>query len=230
MKKYLSLTILALFFALGGAWMLTQSQAPGMTGNLLPGAAQAQEADAPTADIDISTVQEMAMGSPDAPVTLIEYASFTCPHCAAFHADQYKKLKAEYIDTGKVRFVFREVYFDRFGLWASMIARCGGEMRFFGITDMLYDQQQDWIAGGDPVAIADNLRTIGRTAGMDDATLDACMGDETTAQTLVAWFQENSTRDDVTATPTLFIDGTKYSNMAYEELKALIDEALAAAE
>jgi len=230
MKKYLSLTILALFFALGGAWMLTQSQSPGMTGNLLPGAAQAQEADAPAADIDISTVQEMAMGSPDAPVTLIEYASFTCPHCAAFHADQYKKLKAEYIDTGEVRFVFREVYFDRFGLWASMIARCGGEMRFFGITDMLYDQQQDWIAGGDPVAIADNLRTIGRTAGMDDATLDACMGDETTAQTLVAWFQENSTRDDVTATPTLFLNGTKYSNMAYGELKALIDEALAAAE
>jgi protein-disulfide isomerase len=227
MKKYLSLTLLALVFAVGGAWMLTRSQEPGMTGNLLPGAAQAQET---AAEIDTSTVFEMAQGAADAPVTLIEYASYTCPHCAAFHSDQYQKLKADYIDTGKVRFVFREVYFDRFGLWASMIARCGGEMRFFGITDLLYDQQQEWIAGGDPVAIAENLRTIGRTAGMDDATLDACMQDETTAQTLVAWFEENATRDEVNATPTLFIDGTKHSNMSYDELKVLLDEALAAAQ
>ena len=231
MKKYLTLTLLAGVFAVGGAWMLTQPQSQSaLSDGLLPGAAQAQETATDTSEaapIDTSTVVEMAQGSPDAPVTLIEYASFTCPHCAAFHASQYQQLKTDYIDTGKVRFVFREVYFDRFGLWASMIARCGGEMRFFGIADMIYDQQQDWLAGGDPAKIAENLRTIGRTAGMDDATLDACMADEVSAQTLVAWFTENSTRDEVNATPTLFIDGTKYSNMAYDELTALIDAQLA---
>ncbi len=231
MKKYLTLTLLAMMFAVGGAWMLTQPQSQSaLSDGLLPGAALAQDAATDTAEaapIDISTVVDMAQGSPDAPVTLIEYASFTCPHCAAFHASQYPQLKTDYIDTGKVRFVFREVYFDRFGLWASMIARCGGEMRFFGIADMIYEQQQDWIAGGDPAMIAENLRTIGRTAGMDDATLDACMQDEVSAQTLVAWFTENSTRDEVTATPTLFIDGTKYSNMNYDELAALIDARLA---
>jgi protein-disulfide isomerase len=187
----------------------------------LPAAAQ----DAEPA-IDTSTVTEMVLGSPDAPVTVIEYASFTCPHCAAFHADQFKSLKADYIDTGKVQFIYREVYFDRFGLWASMMARCGGEMRFFGIAEILYAEQAEWVAGGDPVAISENLRRIGRTAGMDDATLEACLTDETQAQTLVAWFQENAEADGIEATPTLIIDGEKHSNMPYPELAALIDAAL----
>jgi protein-disulfide isomerase len=172
-------------------------------------------------------IAEMALGAADAPVTIIEYASFTCPHCADFHADQFQRLKADYIDSGKVRFVYREVYFDRFGLWASMVARCGGEMRFFGISDMLYDQQKDWIADGDPAAIAENLRRIGRTAGMDDATLDACLKDEAQAKALVAWYQANAEADGVESTPTLIIDGVKHSNMAYDELRTLIDTALA---
>jgi protein-disulfide isomerase len=227
MKTYLAATFLAGAFAVGGAWMIARP-VDGAGQTVMPGAAFAQEAGAETeAEIDTSTVVEMVLGSPDAPVTMIEYASFTCPHCAAFHADQFPQLKAEYIDTGKVQFIYREVYFDRFGLWASMVARCGGEMRFFGIADMLYEQQQEWIAGGDPTLISENLRRIGRTAGMDDATLDACMQDETQAQTLVAWFQENATRDGVEATPTLFIDGVKHSNMPYAELSALIEEALA---
>jgi protein-disulfide isomerase len=220
MKTFLSATFLAGAFAV--ALPLTLAFAPG--------AAQAQDdaaADTTEPAIDTSTIEEMVLGSPDAPVTMIEYASFTCPHCAAFHGDQFQRLKEEYIDTGKVQFIYREVYFDRFGLWASMVARCGGEMRFFGISSMLYEQQQEWIAGGDPTLISENLRRIGRTAGMDDATIDACMQDETMAQTLVAWFQENAARDGVEATPTLFIDGVKHTNMPYEELSALIETALA---
>jgi hypothetical protein len=91
---------------------------------------------------------------------------------------------------------------------------------------MLYEQQQDWIAGGDPAAIADNLRRIGRTAGMDDETLDACLTDEAMAKGLVSWFEENKTTDGIDSTPTLIIDGQKYSNMAWEDLKDLIDTAL----
>jgi protein-disulfide isomerase len=224
MKTYLGATFLAGAFAVGGAWMIT-TPASDAGWTQIPGAALAQEADA--AEIDTSTVTEMVMGAADAPVTIVEYASYTCPHCASFHANQFKQLQADYIDTGKVQFIYREVYFDRFGLWASMVARCGGEMRFFGITEMLYAQQQDWIAGGDPVAISENLRRIGRTAGMDDATLEACLTDEVKAQTLVAWFQENAAADGVESTPTLIIDGVRHSNMAYEELAAIIDAALA---
>lgn len=234
MKTYLGAAILAVVLAIGGTLVPTGPGGPGGSG-----AAVAQEAtatgegaasDEAVAESEAPVIAEMALGALDAPVTMVEYASFTCPHCAAFHAEQFQKLKTEYIDTGKVRFIYREVYFDRFGLWASMVARCGGEMRFFGISDMLYDQQQEWIAGGDPVAISDNLRRIGRTAGLDDAALEACLTDEATAKALVAWYQENAKADGVESTPTLFIDGVKYANMAYDELKSLIEAALAEAE
>lgn len=170
----------------------------------------------------------MALGNPEAPVTIIEYASYTCPHCATFHAEVFKPLKADYIDQGTVRFEFREVYFDRYGLWASMIARCGGEARFFGITGLMFDQQQDWAASADPGVVVENLKRIGRTAGMDDATMDACLNDRAMAEALVAQFQETTTADAVDGTPTLFINGEKTSNMSYDELRAMIDPLIAA--
>ena len=217
MLHHFGMTALAGILALG-AW------------GMAPGVALAQDANAAEAasEIDISTIPDMVLGAEDAPVTVIEYGSFTCPHCADFHASQFQSLKADYIDTGKVRFIFREVYFDRFGLWASMIARCGGDMRFFGIHDLLYETQGDWIAGGqDPQLIVDNLRTLGISAGLTAEQVDACMQDETMAQTLVAWFEHNVTEDEVNATPTLVIDGVKYSNMSYDELQPLIEAALA---
>ena len=96
----------------------------------LPIAAFAEEAGIP----------EMVLGNEEAPVTVIEYASFTCPHCASFHSQVFKDLKSNYIDTGKIKFVMREVYFDRYGLWASIVARCDGTARFFGISDMLFEK------------------------------------------------------------------------------------------
>ena len=220
MTRLLSVAALATAATFGGTWFLSQPVQPGQP---LPGAAAAQEA----AEIDTSTIVEMVLGAEEAPVEIIEYASYTCPHCANFHANQYPQLKENYIDEGLVRFVYREIYFDRFGLWASMIARCGGEEKFFGITDMIYAQQREWIAGGnDPAVIAGNLRRIGLTAGIEPEALDACMSDGAMAQTLVAWFEENSTADEVTSTPTLIINGEKFTNMSYADLAALIDERL----
>ena len=171
-------------------------------------------------------ITEMTLGPEDARVTIIEYASFTCPHCASFHTGPFKALKAEYIDTGKVHFVYRDVFFDRFGLWASMVARCGGAEKFFGIAEMLYEQQRDW-AQGEPVAIADNLRRIGKLAGIAPDTLEACLGDQDKARALVEWYQANATAHDVNSTPTLIINEKKYGNMAYADLKAIIEEKLA---
>ena len=168
MTRMITAAALAATAIVGGTWFLGQ---PVGTGAPLPGAASAQDA----AEIDTSTVPEMTLGADDAPVEVIEYASFTCPHCASFHDEQFPQLKEDYIETGLVRFVYREVYFDRFGLWASMVARCGGEEKFFGISDMLYDQQRDWIAGGQRSAvIAGNLRRIGLTAG-DRARSAGCL-------------------------------------------------------
>ncbi|MDP3960894.1 MAG: DsbA family protein [Pseudorhodobacter sp.] len=206
---------------------------PGSLGQaLLPSlAAQAQDTTAPatTTPVDPAAivVPDMIMGNPDAKVTLTEYASYTCPHCARFHEDVFKPLKADYIDTGKVRFIYREVYFDGFGLWAAMIARCGGEMRYFGINAILLETQADWAASQDQATVVENLKTIGRTAGMDDATLDACLTDTAMAEAMVTAFQTNMTTDGVEGTPTLFVNGTKYSNMSYAELKVILDAELA---
>jgi protein-disulfide isomerase len=170
---------------------------------------------------------DFSLGSPDAPVKIVEYASYTCPHCAAFHANVFKSLKAEYIDSGKVHFTLREVYFDRYGLWAAMVARCGGEMRYFGIHDMLFDQQQDWAGSQDPMEVVNKLKTIGLAAGLDQGALDACLNDQANAEAMIARFEKNMAADGVEGTPTIFVNGEKHSNMAWEDLKAIIDAALA---
>ena len=100
---------------------------------------------------------DFSLGSPDAPVKIVEYASFTCPHCAHFHETVFGQLKKDYIDTGKVQFSLREVYFDRYGLWAAPIARCGGEMKYFGIQDMLFAKQTEWAASEDPAQVVEAI-------------------------------------------------------------------------
>ena len=219
MNRILALAALAVIAAFGVfLWIGSQPQAPGV--NL--GAVNAQEA----GDIDTSMVAEMTLGNPDADVTVIEYASFTCPHCARFHEGPYKDLKADYIDTGKINFVYREVYFDRFGLWAGMLARCGGEERYFGLVDLLYETQRDWASGGDPSVVADNLRRLGRTAGLSDEQVNACLEDAAMAQAMVAVYQENATADGIDSTPSFVINGQRYTNLPYAEMQAILDEAL----
>ena len=221
MKRLLPILVAAFLIVGGGAWLLM----PGSnSADGLPelGAANAQS----SAPADLSLVEEMNIGNEDAAVTVIEYASYTCPHCRRFHEGPFKQLKADYIDTGKINFVYREVYFDRFGLWASMVARCGGEERFFGISDLIYAQQSEWTAGGDPAVIAGNLRRSGLTAGLTNEELDACFSDGAKAQALVAWWEANGEEDGVRSTPSFVINGTTYNNMSYEELSGLIENAL----
>jgi protein-disulfide isomerase len=171
-------------------------------------------------------IPDMILGDANAPIEMIEYASFTCPHCASFHANVYPQLKVDYIETGKVKFIYREVYFDRFGLWASMIARCAGEERFFGLSNLFYEKQRAWTASGDPAVVIEELRTLAKTACLTDETWDACMKDADQAQALVGWYQANAERDGVTSTPSFLIDGEPYSNMAYPGFQAILDEKL----
>ncbi len=178
------------------------------------------------ADLDTASIPDMMIGNQDAKVTVIEYASYTCPHCASFHAGTYKELKRDYIDTGKINFVFREVYFDRYGLWASMIARCAGPDKFFGMTDLMFKNQSLWTRAGEPAAIIDELRKIGRLAGMDGDTLEACLNDDEKAKTLVAWYQEKAGADNIDSTPSFVINDKKYSNMSFVEMSGILDAAI----
>jgi len=219
-----SLIVLAL--AVGGSYLWINSNTQSST-NIASIDKLVSIVDTAADTADASTVKEMTIGSMDAKVTVVEYASFTCPHCANFHDTVYDQIKKNYIDTGKVRFVMQDVYFDRFGLWAALIARCGDGSKFFPMSDLIYTKQREWLAGGDPAVIVDNLRKLGRVVGMDDATIDACLQDTAMAQNLVAAFQENATKDEINATPTFIINGIKYSNMSYEDFARVLDEKLA---
>lgn len=224
MNRIVPMIAAAAIAVAGGAYWMSTHQATPATITALPAVSNIQTVSSD--GTESSEIVEMVMGAEDAPITIIEYASFTCPHCANFHTAVLKPLKADYIDTGKVKFIFRDVYFDRFGLWASMVARCGGQERFFGLADLLFETQGEWARGGDPVAIADSLRKLGLQASIGNDELSACLQNEDKAKALVAWYQENAAADDVSATPTLIIDGEKHANMSYDDLREILDAKL----
>lgn len=181
---------------------------------------------AQSAQVDTSRVEEMVMGNADAPVTVIEYGSFTCPHCANFHTGPFQQLKANYIETGKVRFIYREVYFDRVGLWAGMVARCGGADSYFDISDRIYVQQSSWAAGGSANEILSNLARIGMDAGLSEEQIGACLNDGEMAEALVAVFEKNAAADGIRSTPSFVIDGELHSNMSYAAFADILDAKL----
>jgi protein-disulfide isomerase len=177
---------------------------------------------------DAPVVQEFAMGDPNAPIEIIEYASFTCPHCARFHSDVWPELKANFIDTGKVHFIFRPVYFDGPGLWADMLARCTGDNdKFFGIAGILFERQAEWSRASTQAGVAEGIVSVGRQAGLDEETVLACLQDNDNAQALVAAFQENVARDKIEGTPSFMIDGVLTDNMSYASFAQLLNEKLA---
>lgn len=225
MKRIFPIALLTAGMVLGGGFLLTQGGGTNTTQFAVPGAAMAQEANAETKEI-----VEMVLGAEDAPVEIIEYASYTCPHCANFHTNVFGDIKKNYIETGKVKFVYREVYFDKYGIWASLVARCGGEEKFFGITDLIYKGQKEWSRAGSDGAIADELRKIGKLAGIGQDDIEACLTDGNHLRSLVEWYQANAERDNIKSTPSFLIDGQPYSNMSYAEFAETLDEKIAAKE
>ena len=227
MKRILALLLVSVVAA-GGAYLYINARgaapAPSAASSPIPGGMMS--ASAQDAAIDTSIVQEMSLGDPQAKVTMIEYASFTCPHCARFHEEVMPKLKKDYIDTGKVHFIFREVYFDRYGLWAGLVARCGGPLRYFAIVDRIFKTQREWTKGENASELVGNLRRIGKANGLTDEQLDACLSDGEKAQAMVALFQQNMEKDNIEGTPSFVINGRKYSNMSYEDMKAILDGLL----
>ena len=211
-----ALTLTAIGLAAGGGYSLLRGA--DTAGSLVEfGAANAQ---------GTTSIEEITLGDASAPVKVVEYASYTCPHCAAFHKDTFKKFRADYIDTGKVFFTYREVFFDRYGLWAAMVARCAGADRYFGVANMLYEQQGDWARQPDPASVAASLKRIGAQAGLSPEAVDTCLQDADMAQSLVAWYEANAAEDGVRSTPSFVINGEIHAgNMSLQQLGALVDEA-----
>ena len=179
--------------------------------------------DAPMAGLD---TRAYVMGDPDAPVHVIEYASLTCPHCARFETDVLPRLREEYIDTGKIKFELREVYFDRLGLWGGMLARCDGGSRYFGIIRLLLERQTDWSRASSGEEAITSMRRIGLEAGLSEEQMDECLQDAALAEALVAQYQVHMEEYEIGGTPSFVIDGELNSNMGYDDFAAKLDEAL----
>ncbi len=180
------------------------------------------------AETTFSTEQMMApsplpdiwLGSKDAPVTMIEYASMTCTHCAAFHAETYPTLKSKYIDTGKVRFTMREFPLDPLATAGFMLARCAGPKRY-PIIDLLFAQQKNWAFVDKPV---EALAATVKQAGISQADFETCLKDQKLYDDINGLRDAAGKAYSVDATPTFFINGVKHSG---EITPADLDKILA---
>ena len=171
------------------------------------------------------TAGERMLGSAGAPVTIVEYASFTCPHCAQFHADILPELKKAYIDAGKARLVFRDFPLDRSAFAASVVARCASAGRYYGVVDLLFREQPRWAGARDAMAA---LRRLATLAGISKKKLDACLKDEKLQNAILQQRLTATKKFNVTSTPTLIVNGAKYhGGLTLEQFRAVIDRALA---
>jgi len=154
------------------------------------------------------SLPDMALGPANASVTITEYASMTCPHCAAFNEQVFPKIKAEYIDTGKVRYVFREFPLDIKAAAGSMLSRCianGDAPKYFAVTDLLFRQQNDWVTK----TTTETLTRIGKQAGLTQPQVEACLKDQALLDKIVADQKYASEVLKVDSTPTFFVNGEK---------------------
>ena len=149
---------------------------------------------------------DMVLGSEGAPITMIEYASLTCPHCASFHANTLPDIKQHYIATGKVRLVFRHFPFDQPGAMAAALAECSGPDNFFTFVDVLLVSQSAWSRNSDPLAA---LTNIGRLGGLKADAIAACFNDEALINRILASRVDGAREFDIKSTPTFIINGEK---------------------
>lgn len=152
------------------------------------------------------TDKDHVLGDPNAKVTVIEYASMTCPHCAGFHTTVLPELKKLYIDTGKVKLVFRDFPLDRVALQASLLAECVPADRYFAMIDMLFQTQPQWSRARDP---QDALSKAGKLLGIDDVKFRACQDDKEALAAIVGE-RQGAESIGVESTPTLVINGKLY--------------------
>jgi protein-disulfide isomerase len=184
---------------------------------------EAQAAESPSAQ-NQALITPRILGNPDAPVTIIEYASLTCPHCAAFHQETLPELKKTYIDTGKVKLEFRDYPLNEGAALGSLLARCAPEDRYFPLVNLLFAQQPAW--GGSQNMLAD-LAKLGGFAGMSSESIEACFNNQDLYAAIVKQRSYWSELDDIGSTPTFIIDGTKIvGSQPFEKFQEVIEAAL----
>jgi protein-disulfide isomerase len=170
---------------------------------------------------------EESMGNDKAPVTIIEYASMTCPHCAHFALNTFPEIKEKYIDTGKVRFILREFPFDPVAEGAFMLARCAGKDKYMPMVETLFAKQADWVVQK-PL---DPLKEIAKQAGFTGESFEQCLANQKILDSIQAVRDRASQKLGVNSTPTFFVNGKKMNgDLPIEEFAKVIDPYLKSGE
>lgn len=184
----------------------------------------------PAGSVDMAAVlaagpqDEKALGPEDAPVTIVEYMSLTCPHCASFHTETFKQIRDTYIESGAVRFIIRDFPFDPRATAAAMLARCAPEPQYFPMIDVFFQQQSDWARAEDARSA---LLRLSRLAGFTQESFEACLTNQALLDELNAVRSTAAEDFGVRATPTFLIDGKRYEGaLSVAQMSALIDGLL----
>lgn len=167
---------------------------------------------------------DQVMGSAEAPVTVVEYASMTCPHCAHFAVTTFPEFKKRYIDTGKVKYIFREFPLDRLAVAGSLLARCAGEGdKYFAMIELLFTSQDKWVVR-DPLP---RLLDVAKQAGFTQQTFEACLKNQDMFDKIVKIREDAAANFKVESTPTFFINGNKVAGaLTIDEMAKQIDPLL----
>lgn len=210
--------------------MMTRRETLGFLGSAVAAAALFRSLPAlaqavPQQDLAVpGPLGDVVQGPADAKVTIIEYASLTCSHCAAFHKDTYPALKQRYIDTGQVRFILREFPLDPLATAGFMLARCDGEGKYYPVVDLLFSQQKTWAFSDKPL---DSLQQAVRQAGFSQEKFESCLRDQKLYDAVNAVRTRASDTLKVTSTPTFFINGQRHSgNMSIDDIEKVIKPLL----
>ncbi len=173
--------------------------------------------------IDVS-LEELTLGDPNAPITIIEYASMTCSHCAEFHNKTYPDLKKNHIDTGEVKFIFREFPLDKLAMATSMLARCVDNEISMAFIEILFKNRDRWISEN----ALNELKNFSKQAGLDSNEFDACLNNQQLLDDLIAGKEKAIEDYKINSTPSFIINGEVVSgNKPYSFFKSKIEEILA---
>ena len=174
--------------------------------------------------VQAKTDGEIFLGNKDAKIVVIEYASMTCIHCANFHKEVYPKIKENYIDTNKIKFIFRDFPLDKQALFGSVLAKCAPKEKYFDFVKLILNTQKKWIASDN--TFQDKLKNIGKLAGLNENKINTCFKDEQIVDNILKSRSDAEKKYNITSTPSLIINEKKYSAMSYESFEKIIENLI----
>ena len=167
---------------------------------------------------------EKFLGDNNAKITIIEYASMTCDHCANFHKNIFPEIYEKYIQTGKVKFIFRDFPLDKQALFAAILANCAPKEKYFDFVKLIFNTTQKWVSVEDE--FLKKLKNIGKMGGLSNDQIESCFRDENMVDLAINSRSNGEKKFNITSTPSFIINGKKYSSMTFEQFEKVLDNLI----